>query len=130
MPLSLPPPVSEFIAAHLRTVDDLHLLVAVWCEPDRWWDAAAVARELMIEGDDARQLLEHLAARNLLDIRVTADVRYQYRPGTPYLAEAADACVDAYRRKPAAVWRAFAGQRGTRALREFADAFRIRRDRR
>lgn len=125
---SLPPGVGEFIAAHLRTVDDLHLLVATSSDRNRWWDAAAVARELVIVEEDARQLLEHLAAHNLLDIRVTGDVRYRFRPGTQELAAAAEACVDSYRAKPAAVWRALGSGRGQRAIRDFADAFRIRRD--
>jgi hypothetical protein len=129
VPFSLPPIVSEFIAAHLRTVDDLHLLVATANEADRWWDAGAVARELLIDDDAARGLLEHLAAHNLLDIRVTGDVRYQFRPGTPELTQSAAACMYAYRSNPAAVWRALGGQRGARAIRDFADAFRIRRDR-
>ena len=129
MPVSLPPEVSEFIAAHLRTVDDLHLLVATACDPDRWWDAGAVRRELLIDDSLAGGLLEHLAAHNLLDIRVTGDVRYQYRPGTPELTRAAEACMSAYRKNPAAVWRALGGQRGSRTIRDFADAFRFRRDR-
>jgi hypothetical protein len=129
MPFSLPPLVSDFIAAHLRTVDDLHLLVATANEADRWWDAGAVARELLIDDETAGGLLEHLAARNLLDIRVTGDVRYQYRPGTPELAESAQACMTAYRTNPGAVWRVLVGRRRTRAIRDFADAFRIRRDR-
>jgi uncharacterized protein DUF5985 len=33
----------------------------------------------------ARALLEYFAGQNLLDIRVTEHVRYQYRPGTPEL---------------------------------------------
>jgi hypothetical protein len=128
MPESLPPAVIAFITAHLRTIDDLHLLVATADERGRWWDASTVARELVMGVHDARGLLEHLAAHNLLDIRVTGDVRYQYKPGTPELASAAQASLAAFRANPAAVWRTLARQHGGRAARDFADAFRIRRD--
>lgn len=128
MPQSLPPAVSEFIAAHLRTIDDLQLLVLAANDRGRWWDAATVARELGVHEAGARGLLEHLAAHNLLDIRVTGDVRYQYKPGTPELAAVAEGCLAAYRTSPAAIWRDLARQGGGRAIRDFADAFRIRRD--
>ena len=52
-----------------------------------------------------RTLLDRLCSQNLLDIRVTDDVRYRYRPGTGDLAAAADALLAAYRRDPLAVAR-------------------------
>lgn len=108
------PVVRAFLDAHIRTVDDLHLLVEIAAHEHRWWDDAAVARELVIERKEARALLEHLAASNLLEIRVTGNVRYQYRPGTPELRAAARACIDAYRDDPGTVWSAI-GRRGERA---------------
>ncbi len=128
MPYILPPAVGEFVAAHLRSVEDLHLLAATAAESDRWWDAATVARELAIDEAQGRALLEHLASHNLLDIRVTGDVRYQFKPGTAELAAATRACLAAYRANPAALWRALPRHGGGRAIRDFADAFRIRRD--
>jgi predicted ArsR family transcriptional regulator len=124
---SLPQLVIEFVIAHLRTIDDLHLLVAMSGAQDRWFDADRVARELGIGRQTARAALEHLAGRNLLEIRVTGDVRYQFNPGTPALREAAGACVEAYRRNPMALWRLAAEQLDHRSLRDFADAFKIRR---
>src|SRR5919106_1035426 len=43
---------------------------------DRWWDAASAAHELGVGRRVASGVLEHLARHNLLDIRVTDDVRY------------------------------------------------------
>lgn len=120
--------IVAFLRDHIRTVDDLHLLVAVASSEDRWWDETLVAREMLIDPAQARALLEHLAAHNLLEIRVTGSVRYQFRPGTPELHEAARACLAAYRDNPSAVWRVIAGPGGRRSIRDFADAFRIRRD--
>lgn len=114
---------------HLRTVEELHLLVAMSSARDRWFDAEVAARELGISPRAARTALEHLASRNLLEIRVTGDVRYQLNPGTPELREAAFACVDAYHEDPAALWRLASQQLSNRGIRDFANAFRIgRRD--
>jgi hypothetical protein len=120
--------VSSFITAHLRTVDDLHLLVAMAGAQDRWFDADGVAHELGITPRRARAALERFASQNLLEIRVTGDVRYQFHPGTPELLAAANGCVEAYRRHPMALWRLATEHLHRRDVRDFADAFRIRRD--
>jgi hypothetical protein len=120
--------VISFVATHLRNVDDLELLVAMAGAQDRWFDAEGVARDLSIATRSARAALERLARQNLLEIRVTADVRYKFHPGTPELLAAANACVEAYRRNPMALWRLASEHLDRRGVRDFADAFRIRRD--
>jgi DNA-binding IclR family transcriptional regulator len=127
MPETLPPIVLAFMSDHVRTLEELQLLIALIQSPDRWWDAGTVARELGLSRSTARQTLDHLASRNLLDIRITGDVRYQFRPGTEELRTAALALEDAYRVRPLALVQLVAGQT-KRGIRDFADAFRIRRD--
>ena len=126
-----PPPVAPlvltFVADHIRSLEELQLLLAVVQMPDRWWDATSAARELGIATPAARRALDALAGRNLLDIRITADVRYQFRPGTDALRTGAIATEDAYRTNPLGVVQLVA-QTGKRGLRDFADAFRIRPD--
>ena len=65
-------------------------------------------------------------AHNLLDIRITGDIRYQYRPGTPELRESAEACVAAFRTRPLDLVQLVTGPSAT-SVRDFADAFRLRR---
>ena len=93
----------EFSRSHLSSVAELAVLIALIEAPSRWWDARAVARHVGIERRQAARILDLLAARNLLDIRVTEHVRYQYRPARPEVANAAGALARAYRRNPAAV---------------------------
>ena len=126
-PHPVPPPVLAFVADHLRSLEELQLLIAVIQSPDRWWDATTAARELGITATVARRGLDHLAASNLLDIRITGDVRYQFCPGTGELRGAALATEEAYRLNPLGVVQLVAGTT-RRGLRDFADAFRIRRD--
>lgn len=123
----LPAAVTAFLDAHIDSLEQLELLLAVMQAPQRWWDAAAVSAQLGVHPDAARRALEHLAAHNLLAIRVTGDVRYQYQPGRPELAEAARLVADVYRLRRVAVLQAVT-QPERRSLRDFADAFRIRRD--
>ena len=116
-----------FLSEHVSNVEQLQLLLSVVQAEDRWWDAASVARELGITTRQAHAALDHLAKHNLLDIRITGDVRYQFRPGNDELRAAADACVDEFRRRPVQILEVLTGAT-RRSIRDFADAFRIRRD--
>jgi hypothetical protein len=119
--------VIRFASAHLRAIQDLHVLLTCVEARDRWWDAAGMGRQLGISVSAARQALDHLARGNLLDIRITGDVRYQFKPGNAMLEDAALACAAAYRADPLAIVQ-LVGDSTRRSVRDFADAFRIRGD--
>lgn len=122
-----PPLVRAFMADHIRNLDELQLLITCMYAEDRWWDATAVGRELGISTLAARHALDHLASRNLFDIRITGDVRYRFHPGTEELLDAARVVAETYRANPAGVINLVAGA-PRRSVRDFADAFRIRKD--
>jgi hypothetical protein len=124
---SPPAPVVHFTRTHFSGIEDLQVFVAAIDTRERWWDAVSMAREIGIGESAARQSLDRLARRNLLDIRVTGDVRYRFRPGTPDLDAQAAAFAAAYRKNPVDVVRLIVGSLPN-SLRDFADAFRIRRD--
>jgi DNA-binding IclR family transcriptional regulator len=124
---ALPPDVVSFASGCLGGLDDLQVLLTCLETKDRWWDAAGMARQLGIGVSAARRALDHLARGNLLDIRITGDVRYQFKPGTPELEVAALACAAAYRSNPIAMVQLIADS-SHRQVRDFADAFRIRPD--
>lgn len=124
---SLPPDVISFVASHVHSLNDLHVLIHCIEAADRWWDASALSRETGMSVAAARHSLDPLARGNLLDIRIIGDVRYNFSPGTDALRETALACAAAYRSRPVAVVKLVTDS-GHRAVRDFADAFRIRRD--
>ena len=121
---ALPPRVVEFTTGHLESLEDLEVLVACMDSPERWWNAADMALQLGLSQGAARRSLDQLARHNLFDLRVTDDVRYRFSPGTPELEADTRAWLGEYRRNPLAVVRSI--PRG-RSVRDFADAFRIRR---
>ena len=120
------PEVASFINRYIPGFEELAVLLTCLDARERWWDAAGMARELGIGTVAARRALDHLARGNLLDIRVTGDVRYQFKPGTANLEAAALACAAAYRAHPLSVAQLIADS-CRRQVRDFADAFRIRR---
>lgn len=111
----------------IDSLQELQMLVVLMEDADRWWDAKALAADTGNPPGVTRRALDRLATRNLLDIRVTDDVRFRYRPGTFALEEAGGAFLAAYHVNPIAIARLIA-VRGARTARDFADAFRIRRD--
>jgi hypothetical protein len=121
------PLVLTFLSAHVHKIVEFQLLMLVAQSPDRWWDADSVARELGVIPAAARGALDHLAKHNLLDIRITGDVRYQFRPGTDELRAGVAACAEEFRRAPLRMFAVVSGP-GPRSVSDFADAFRIRRD--
>jgi hypothetical protein len=121
----LPEDVYAFLSEYIGGLDELALLVMLMASTNRWWDARSAGKELGILEGRARVILDRFASKNLLDIRVSDDVRYQFQPGTADIAQRAAATLTAYRERPAAVirWAARSGSSVT----DFADAFRWRR---
>ena len=126
MPHTFDPAVVAFVTDHVRTLGELQLLIAIIQSGDRWWDASAAARESGLSVHAARRALDFFGAHNLLDIRITGDVRYQYRPGTSELRNSAEACAAAYRTRPLDLAQRVTGSSPS-SVRDFADAFRVRR---
>jgi len=121
---TVPARVAEFTARHLRTIDDLQVLIACMEGEGRWWGMDSTARHLGITRAIAARSLDHLARQNLFDIRVSNDIGYRFAPGTRQLKEDALAVLTEYRRNPLDVVRLLTDSRG---VRDFADAFRIKR---
>lgn len=97
MSSQLPRDVAAFIGDCLFTLDELEILTAMTGHRDRWWDPRQVGAQLGVPLSSARNLLDHLAALNLLDIGVRGDVRYRFRPGTRALDDIVARVVAAYR---------------------------------
>jgi hypothetical protein len=122
---TVPAEALAFLLSHVRSLDDLQVLMACTAAPGRWWDSAGMAREAGVSVTAARHALDHFVRRHLLDIRVTGDVRYSFSPATIELRHAVLACAAAYRAHPVALVKAVMAARDA-SVRDFADAFRIR----
>jgi len=123
---NLPETVREFMASYIATLDDLSVLVVLIEGGSRWWGAATMAVQAGLSVSEVRAVLDAFARHNLLDMRISNEIRYQLRPGSEELVHAIHAFAAEYRRAPARIVRAVA-QRPGRGVSDFADAFRIRR---
>jgi hypothetical protein len=125
-PELLPEEVRAFLAQSVTSVEELALLLLLMAPAGRWWDAAAAGRTLGLPERRARRSLDRLASRNLLDIRISDDVHYQFCPGSADLEAGAAALGACYRDRPGVVLQWAAGLGGA-SIGDFADAFLWRR---
>ena len=125
---SLSPVVVRFAAAYLSSLEELQVLTLCVEQRERWFDATAVANLLGIPRRASRGALDHLAVSNLLDIRISGDLRYRFRPGTAELEAQAVAFIAAYRRSPLQILELIGGDVGESA-RDVAGSNRERRHR-
>lgn len=124
--VELPYSVVAFVREHIEGLEQLELLTLLIKSPERWWDAAAAAGALGMSATISRDALERLASRNLLAISTTTEVRYQFQPGTATLRDASEEFAEACRTSRIAVFRLVTDTQ-RRVMRDFADAFRLRR---
>lgn len=125
--MSDPPSMSDdtrrAIETHLRTVEELEVLLVVGRDPDRYWSSTAAAEATGLPSGVTAGVLELLAARNLLDVRLGEALLYRFDPAGPDTRAAAQAILEAGWRQRAAVLRIILGMPSP-AVRDFAEAFR------
>ena len=121
----LPADVLDLIARHLDSMAQVEVLLLLHRGAQQEWQAYQVAHELRIETLAAAAHLETLAANRLARSDDAAPASYRYAPATPALEQAVDNLRVAYNTRPVTLVNALYA-RPARAIRSFADAFRIR----
>ena len=124
----LPAPLLQFARSYIRSVEGLEVFMLCIDHRGRWWDAMGAARHLTITESRARRAFDQLARANLLDIRISDAVRYRFAPGSEELCQQAVAFAEAYRSNPAGIVKMIASSSLSDSVRDFSDAFRIKRD--
>ena len=124
-PAELPADVLDLIARHLDSMAQVEVLLYLHRGAEQRWQAYQVAQELRIETLAAAAHLETLAANRLAGSDGAAPPSYRYEPATPALGQAVENLRVAYNTRPVTLVNALYA-RPPRAIRSFAEAFRIR----
>lgn len=121
--------VRRFLTEDIGSVERLNLLLFLHRHATRWWAAQALAAELEMPADTIQLHLEHLSARNLLDVRIAESVIYCYKPGREDLSSLVEEVARAhYLHRDAVV--TVLTHRLAGSARLFADAFQFRKGKR
>lgn len=118
----IPEDVRDFVAAAIRSVEQLEVLLLLERDPDRDWSAGEVSAELRTQERSAGAWLAQLETRGLL---AENGGRYRYAAREPERATVASLrrCYEVYRVRLIGL----IFERQDDAIQSFADAFRIRR---
>lgn len=120
----IPEDLREFILGHIDSIAQLEALLLLRRNPNEAWTAATAAQRLYISDSEAISALEHLCARGLLSC---SDDRYRLAGESDEDRRMMDQLAEAYARHLIPVTNLIHGK--PRRLREFSNAFRIRKDR-
>src|SRR5688572_12669091 len=78
--------VKRFLTDVVVSVERLDVLLFIHRSAARWWPAEKLAPELGMPADTVQTHLEHLSARNLLDVRIAEAVIFCYKPAKEELS--------------------------------------------
>jgi predicted ArsR family transcriptional regulator len=120
----LPPDLRAFLHTCIESIEQVEIVIALR-EQGAVRTAREVAAQLGISTAAARGHLETLAARGLLDVQVSEETSYRYRPKSPELERYCDMLAHHYATARAAVL-GFVATESRLSLKRFADAFKIR----
>jgi DNA-binding Lrp family transcriptional regulator len=122
-----PEEVRQFIAHHIDSVEQLEILLLLHRQPRRTWNSEALARELRIAPESARERLEDMVHDGLLLRQGVSPEEYRYGPESMKLDDAVRGLAAEYARRRVTVISLIYSKPIDR-IRIFADAFRIRQD--
>jgi hypothetical protein len=108
------------------SVERLDVLLFMHRHATRWWSAETLAAELEMPANLIQAHLEHLSARNLLDVRIADSVIFCYKPTREELSRLVEDVAEAHYRHRDAVVAMLTG-RSPNSARLFAEAFELRK---
>jgi hypothetical protein len=124
MSKAIPDDVRLFVRTHLRSMFELEALLLLAREPERWWNAETVDRQLRASREAVTVQLERLAAAGLLEVQAENERRFRFSPRVSEHVPLVAALIALHRDRFHAVVDLVYGR--DRAQ-EFADAFKITR---
>jgi hypothetical protein len=121
---AIPDDARAFVRKYVRSMLQLEALLFLAREPEQWWSAGAVSRELRSSPDAAAVQLERLRELGLLESRAAPEEAFRFNPREPaHVAIVADLAVLHRERFHAVVDMIYARDRAQ----VFADAFKIKK---
>lgn len=123
----IPHDVRQFILDKIDSVAYLEALLLFRSTPQQPWSCEAVANRLYVDQKQTTELLARLHADGFV-MPAEEKERYRYQPATSQLQHMVDSLAELYRKHLVPITNLIHSKPKTR-VQEFADAFRLRKDR-
>jgi hypothetical protein len=118
----IPEEVREFILRYINSIAQLEALLLLWREPNKSWDVAAMAKRLYIGEGETTEVLTQLNADGLL-----IESQGSYRLNSADWQEPIGELAESYAKQLIPITNIIHAK--PRRIREFADAFKLRKGR-
>lgn len=122
----IPDDVAHFVLEKIDSVAQLEALLLLRRDPEKEWSAAALAARLYISEEQTKELLEGLRAQGFVAAQSNSSV-CRYQPVTTELHQMLDRLAEIYAKQLVPVTNLIHSKPRPR-IQEFADAFRLRKD--
>ncbi len=122
----LPESVKKLIETHIKSVEELEVLLLLSGEPDKSWSSSEVFRTVQSNLNSIELKLAKLAAQGLLNSTPGPEIRYSYSSTPPELDAAVRLLREAYKVRPTRVIELIFANPNSQ-IRSFADAFKFRK---
>jgi hypothetical protein len=123
----IPNDVKQFILERIESVAHLEALLLLRSKPDAPWSCEAVANRLYIDRKQTAELLARLDADGFVTVAGEEDPVYRYQPATPHMQQMVDSLAEFYGKHLVPITNLIHSKPKSR-VQEFADAFRLRKD--
>ena len=120
----IPADLRDFILRYIDSVAHLEALLLLRASPETAWEVAAVAARLYSSAEQAGEVLAQLCDEHLL---VCENGRYRYSGQPPQHLAMIDRLAESYAKQLIPITNLIHGK--PRRIRQFADAFKFRKDR-
>jgi hypothetical protein len=122
----LPESVQKLIETHIKSVEELEVLLLLSAEPQKSWAPAEVFRVIQSNLNSIQLKLSKLAAQGLLSSTKGPEMLYCYSNTKPELDAAVRSLREAYKVRPTRVIELIFANPNSQ-IRSFADAFKFRK---
>ena len=123
----IPDAIRQFILDKIDSVAQMEALLLLRANAEQDWDAAAVAKRLYIDENQAGKTLARLLEEKLALAQPGEPAQYRYQPSSPELKQMVDRVAEIYSKQLVPVTNLIHSKPKNR-VQEFADAFKFRKD--
>lgn len=124
----IPEQMLTFIDDHIESIDQLEILRVLGEDPKKTWTADSLARECQIKPPNIAAILSALEKRGLLKTEnLASGLVSSFAQKTPELNDTLSQLLKLYRERPVTLIKLIYARANDR-LKEFADAFRLRKE--
>ena len=123
----IPEDIEQFIFEKIDSVAEMEALLLLRSKQEAAWSIASLAKRLYIDEEQTAIILDHLCREGLLTISSNEQTIYRYQPKSLELHNNVNRVAEVYKKHLVPVTNLIHSKPRVR-IQEFADAFRLRKD--